>query len=155
MVWRNGWVCDGVLQLQDERLRDWTITRVSFVPGDGFERVVLHVDRFGNGSGEPASVAAEAFPTSRVAREVQGVRQPFAGRTTVALQFQDGLKTDVTLRGYKPAGMRTVKEFSAYPAGRSASRVLISAASDGCFKVRVPAWDGTAQKGQIFIDIKP
>ena len=154
VVWRDGWVCDGQLQLQDERLRDWTITRVSFLPGDGYERVVLHVNRFGSGSGQPASVAVEAFPTARVAREVPGVRQPSSGRTTVALQFQDGLKTDVTLRNYKPTGLRTVKQFSAYPAGRSAARVLVSAAADGCFKVRAPAWSSRTGQGQIHIDIK-
>ncbi len=155
-VWRNGWVCDGELRLEDERLRDWTINRASFLPGDGYERVTLHLSRIGAGSGEPAAVTVEAMPTARVQREIRGVRQPSAGRTTVALQFHDGVKTDLTVRRYEPNGLRSIKQFSAYPAGGSASRVLISAAADGCFKMRVPAWTGAAkaQKGQIHIDIK-
>ena len=53
-VWRHGWVCDGELSLKDERLRDWAITRVSFLPGDGFERVALQLERVGAGSGGAA-----------------------------------------------------------------------------------------------------
>ena len=156
-VWRNGWVCDGELRLEDELLRDWTITRASFLPGNGHERVVLHLDRVGAGSGEVASLTAEAFPRLEVEGEVPGVRQPSLGRTAIALQFSDGVKTDFSLRGYRPSGLVTVREFSAYPAGSSASRVIISTTTDdGCFKVRVPAWTSgaNAQKGQIYIDIK-
>jgi hypothetical protein len=156
VVWRDGWVCDGTLQLDDSRARDWTITGATFQPGNGYERVILRLNRFGSGSGSPASLSAESFATARVQREVTGVRQPSAGRTTLALEFADGVKTDVSLRGYRPSGLRSIKEFSAYPAGRGGSRVLISSAGSGCFRVRTPAWSGaggTAQ-GQIIIDIK-
>ena len=145
-----------MLRLDDARARDWTITRASFVPSNGYERVILHLNRFGSGSGAPASLTAETVPISRVARSVPGVGKPSLGRTTVVLQFQDGVKTDVNLRGYRPGGLRSIKEFSAYPAGSGASRVLISSASDGCFRVRTPDWRRSkgSNQAQIIIDIK-
>lgn len=157
IVWRNGWVCDGELTLQDARLRDWTITRASFLPGNGYERVILQLDRIGSGSGEPASLSAEAFPRTKVAQEVPGVRRPSLGRTAIALQFSFGVKTDLTLRGYRPSGLTTIKELSAYPAGPRGSRVLVSTTTDdGCFRLRAPAWSGSsgAQKAQIVLDVK-
>ena len=156
VVWRDGWVCDGVLRLDDARARDWTITRASFVPSNGYERVILRLNRFGSGTGAPASLTAETVPTARVARSVPGVGRPSLGRTTVVLQFEDGVKTDVNLRGYRPGGLRTIKEFSAYPAGSGASRVLISSTSDGCFRVRTPDWRRAkgSNEAQIIIDIK-
>ena len=145
-----------MLQLDDARARDWTITRASFLPSKGYERVILRLNRFGSGSGAPASLTAETVPTARVARSVPGVGRPALGRTTVVLQFEDGVKSDVNLRGYRPAGLRSIREFSAYPAGSGASRVLISSTSDGCFRVRTPDWRRAkgSNQAQIVIDIK-
>jgi len=156
VVWRDGWVCGGVLRLDDARARDWTITRAAFLPSNGYERVILRLNRFGSGSGAPASLTAETVPTARVARSVPGVGRPSLGRTTVVLQFEDGVKTDVNLRAYRPGGLRSIKEFSAYPAGSGASRVLISSTSDGCFRVRTPDWRRAkgSNQAQIIIDIK-
>jgi hypothetical protein len=157
IVWRNGWVCGGELTLDESRLRAWSITRASFLPGNGYERVVLQLQRIGPGSGQPASLSAEAYPRTKVTRHVPGVRQPSLGRTAIALQFSDGVKTDLNLRGYRPSGLATIKELSAYPAGPRGSRVLISTTTDdGCFRVRTPAWTGSSrtQKGQIVIDVK-
>ncbi len=155
-VWRNGWVCDGELSLKDERLRDWAITRVSFLPGDGFERMALQLERVGDGSGGAAVVSVEAFPTGRLKQEVPNVRQPSSGRTTIALQFRGGVRSDIGLRGYQPSGLSSIKEFNAYPVGQTASRVLVSSSTDGCFRVRVPAFTASpnAQRGQVLIDIK-
>ena len=155
-VWRNGWVCDGELALKDERLRDWAITRVSFLPGDGFERVALQLERAGDGSGGAATVTAEAFPTGRVKQEVPAVRQPSSGRTTIALQFRGGVRSEVGLRGYQPSGLTSIKEFNSYPVGQTASRLLVSSSTSGCFRVRVPAFNASpnAQRGQVLIDIK-
>ena len=155
-VWRNGWVCDGELSLKDERLRDWAITRVSFLPGDGFERVALQLERVGAGSGGAAVMSAEVFPTARVKEAVPNVRQPSSGRTTLALQFRGGVRSQIGLRGYQPSGLSSVKEFNAYPVGQTASRVLVSSSGSGCFRVRVPAFTASpnAQRGQVLIDIK-
>lgn len=155
-VWRSGWVCDGELSLKDERLRDWAITRVSFLPGNGFERVVLQLERVGDGSGGAATMTAEAFPTGRVKQEVSAVRQPSAGRTTIALEFRGGVRSEIGLRRYRPIGLSSIKEFNAYAVGQTASRVLVSSSTNGCFKVRAPAFRASpnAQRGQLLIDIK-
>lgn len=155
-VRRNGWVCEGQLSFKDERLRDWAITRVSFLPGNGFERVALQLVRVGDGSGGAAAMSAQAFPTARVKQEVPSVRQPSAGRSTIALQFRGGVRSEIGLRGYQPKGLSAVKELNTYPVGRTASRVLISSSTDGCFKVRVPAFSASpkARRGQVLIDIK-
>ncbi len=156
VVWRNGWVCDGELELKDARLRDWAIERVSFLPGSGYERIILHLDRTGPGSAGAATLTAEAIPTARVKQEVPAVRQPASGRTTIALQLRGGVSTEVGLRGYKPSGLAAVKELSTYPVGRDASRVLVSAATSGCFRVRAPAFTSSPDsgRGQIILDVK-
>jgi hypothetical protein len=156
VVRRNGWVCQGQLQLEDPRGRDWSFTRAAFREGEGYERVILYLDRLGFGAGDPASLTVEAFPTERVSRLVPGVRPPAAGRSTVVVHLADGFRNNLGLRGYRPSGLRTIKEFSVFPAGRSSARVLISTTADGCFRVRVPAWTGTAKtrKAQVYIDLK-
>ncbi len=139
-VSHNGWVCDGEVQLQDPRGRDWSLGRVSFRVGRGYERVVLHMNRLGPGLGAPSTVTAKAYATSKVRRSVPGVRRPSAGQTTVSLHLSAGIEGNLDVRGYRPSGLQTLKEFSVYPAGRGARQVLVSATAEECFRLRVPAW---------------
>jgi hypothetical protein len=153
----NGWVCDGEVQIEDRRVRDWSLGRVSFRVRPGYERVVLHLERIGTGSGDPASVTAGAVPTSRVRTVAPAVRKPTSGRTTVGLRLADGIKGELGLRGYRPSGMAVIKELSVYRAAGRAANVLISADNDGCFRVRVPAWNdpsGSVRRAEIVVDIK-
>jgi hypothetical protein len=155
---RSGWICDGSVRLEDPRGRVWSLGRVSFADGSGYERVVLHLDRIGPGTGAPASITAEAFANSRLRAAVPGVRRPSSGLATVSLHLADGFKGNLGLRGYRPGGLRNLKEFSVYPAGRDSSRVLVSAANADCFRLRVPAWNdrnANLRKAQILLDIKP
>ena len=153
---RSGWICDGAVQLEDPRGRNWSLGRVSFVEGPGYERVVLHIDRLGPGTGENPTVTAEAFATSRV-RDAIGVRTPSLGQTTVSLHLAGGIEGNLGLRGYRPSGLRSLREFSVYPAARGSSRVLISVPADKCFRLRVPAWTASGpntRQAQILLDIK-
>ncbi len=101
----GGWFCEGAVVIDDSRVRDWSLGRVSFRARPGFERVVLHLERAGNGSGDPASIRAEAIPIARVRSEVPGVVRPSNGKTTIALGLDDGFTGNLGLRGYRPSGL--------------------------------------------------
>jgi hypothetical protein len=154
----DGWVCAGELYIEDSTVRDWSLGRVSFRVRDGFERVVLHLERTSGGSAPPASITAEAVPSTKVRTLVPGVFKPSSGKTTIALQLADGFGGNLALRGYRPNGLETIKEFSVYPAGRDGKTVLISTLSDGCMRVRAIAWNDSSsslRRAEIHVDVKP
>jgi hypothetical protein len=156
-VTQNGWVCDGSVTLEDPRGRRWSLGRAAFRAGPGYERVVLHIDRLGPGSGAPASMTAQALPTSKVRGTIPGVRTPSSGQTTFSLHLAGPIEGNLGVRSYRPNGLRMLKEFSVYPAAGGSSRVLVSAASGECYRVRVPAWTATGpntRTAQIYLDIK-
>ena len=158
MTTAGGWVCEGAVTIDDSRVREWSLGRVSFRVRPGFERVVLHLERAGQGSGAPASLRAAAVPTTRVRGLLPGVSKPATGKTTIGLQLDDGFAGNLALRGYDPSGLATIKEFSVYPSGRDGKDVLISAVQDACFRVRVPAWSdpsSSLRRAEILIDVKP
>ena len=153
----NSWVCDGSVALEDPRGRRWSLGRAAFRAGPGYERVVLHIDRLGPGSGAPASVTAQALSTARVRGTIPGVRTPSSGQTTFSLHLAGPIEGNLGVRSYRPSGLRMLKEFSVYPAAGGSSRVLVSAASGQCFRVRVPAWTATGpntRTAQVYLDIK-
>lgn len=154
----GGWVCDGAITIDDGRAREWSLGRVSFRVRPGFERVVLHLEQAGAGFAQPVSVTAEAVPTTGVRSLLRGVSTPSSGRTTIGLRLSDGFGGNLALRGYRPGGLATIKEFSVYPSGRDGKNVLISAESDGCFRLGVPAWNDASnslRRAEIHIDVKP
>ncbi len=153
----SGWVCDGQIRLEDPRGRRWSLGRAAFRAGPGYERVVLQIKRLGPGKGEPASVTAEAMSSAQVRGSIPGVRRPSVGQTTVSLLLAGGIDGNLGVRGYRPSGLAMLKEFSVYPAGGGASRVLVSTSGGECFRVRVPAWTATGPNtpaAQIYLDIK-
>ncbi len=154
----GGWVCGGEVSLDDSRVRAWSLGRVSFRARPGYERVVLHLERAGQGSGAPPSLKAAVVPTTRVRGLLPGVSKPSSGKTTIGIQLDDGFGGNLGLRSYDPSGLATIKEFSVYPAGRDGKNVLISAVQDACFRVRVPAWNDPSdslRRAEIHIDVKP
>jgi hypothetical protein len=153
---RNGWVCDGSARIEDLGRSGWSVGRVTFRNAVGFERVTLDLERLGADGGAPASVTAEAFATSSLRQHFPRAAQPSGGRTTIGLRFEDGIRGLLGLRGYHPQDMDSLKEFSAYPAGDGSWSVLVTAAADGCFRLRVPAWQAgsTARHAQLHLDIR-
>lgn len=153
----DGWVCDGAVRAEDLSGQRWSVSKVSFLPGSRYERLVLHLKRIGPDSGGPASITAEAFPTSEIREHVPGASRPRAGKTTLSLHLADGVRGTLGLRGYRPKGLVTLKEFSAYPAGGNSSKLLVSVAGDGCFRLRAPIWSGgesSPGSGQVWLDVK-
>ena len=156
-VTQNGWVCDGSVTLEDPRGRRWSLGRAAFRAGPGYERVVLHIDRLGPGNGAAASMTAQALSSGKVRGTIPGVRTPSSGQTTFSLHLAGPIEGNLGVRGYQPNGLRLLKRFSVYPAAAGSSRVLVSAASGRCFRVRVPAWTATGpntRTAQIYLDIK-
>jgi hypothetical protein len=152
---RSGWVCDDSVRLADATGRRWTVDRVSFRAMGGHERIVLHLEQDG-----PASVTATAFGASMASSSVRGSSQARtrpAVRHGIGIELAGGIRSGLELRAYRPQGLRTIRELSIYRSG-SASRVLVSVASDGCFRLRAPAWQQGASVGganaQLIIDVR-
>ena len=156
--YNGGWVCEGEIVLEDSRVRNWSLGRVSFRPRDGFDRVVFHLDRADSGSGDPANITADSIGSWKIKENVPGADRPGLGRRSVTLQLDDGFAGSLALRGYRPAGLATIKEFSVYPAGRDGRVAVISGDTDGCFRVRAPGWNdpsASVRRAEIHVDIKP
>lgn len=153
---RRGWVCDGASRIEDGSDSRWTVSKVSFLAEKGYERIILHLDRAGLDRGDPPTVTAEVMPAAKVARRFPSLRRPGVGRSAVVLDLQDGIKATLGLRGYRPRGLATLKEFSAFGLPDGSSRLFISTASDGCFRLRIPSWTDGARNGtaQIQLDVK-
>jgi len=154
----GSWVCGEEIVIEDGRVRDWSIGRVSFRIRNGFERVVLHLDRAGSGSGDAPSITADSMGSWTVEEDVAGAKRPGLGRRSVTLQLDDGFSGSLGLRGYRPSGLDIIKEFSVYPAGRDGRNVVISADTDGCYRVRAAAWNDSSasvRRAEILVDIKP
>ena len=134
-------------RLQDPAVANWSLGRVSFrgaglrargaPPGPPSVPARRAID--GHGGGVPHFEGPPLVP---------GVRQPSAGQTTVSLLLSAGIGGNLGLRGYRPNGLQTLKEFSVYPAGRGArgcsSRPRPTSAS-GCGSRPGPAPAPTAQ----------
>jgi hypothetical protein len=153
----RGWVCEGPVRVEDSRVRDWSLGRVTFRARPGFERIVLHLERSGQGAGETPSVTASVVPTARLNGLMPGIRRPALGRSTIGVRLADGIGGNLALRGYRPNGLAVVKEFSVYPAGVGGRNVLISTASEGCFRLRVPAWSdpsASVRRAEVLIDVR-
>jgi hypothetical protein len=155
--WRNGWVCDGSLGLEDPTGQRWSVNRVSFLPRDGSERVVLSMERAGPDRGSPASVTAETFDADTLRERFPNVAPPSGGRNAIVLNLADGVRSPLSLRGYRPKGLDTLMEFSVFQSPNGSSKLVVGVAGEGCFRLRVPAWNSdNATQGvrQIQLDVK-
>ena len=154
----GSWVCSEKIVIDDSRVRDWSISRVSFRVRDGYDRVVLQLERAGRGSGDAASITADSMGSWKVKENIAGASRPGLGRRSNTLQHEDGFSGSLSLRGSRPSGLDIVKEVSIHRAGRDGRNVVISADTDGCYRVRVPAWNdpsGSVRRAEIHVDIKP
>ena len=154
----GGWVCNSEVTIEDSRLRDWSISSVSFRPRSGFERVVLELVRDGARSGDPPSITALAMGSWKVEENVTTADRPGMGRRSIVLELDDGFTDSPDLRRYRPSGLEIIKEFSIYRVGRDGRNAVISADTGGCYRVRVPGWDdpsASVRRAEIHVDIRP
>ena len=155
-IWRNGWVCDGSLDVADPTGQRWSVVRVSFVPRSGFERVALTMKPAGPDKGSPASVTAETYDNATLRERFPNVAAPAGGRNAILLNLTDGVWSPLDLRGYRPRGLETLKEFSVFQSPNGSSKLVVGVAGEGCFRLRVPVWnrDGSSGVRQIQLDVK-
>jgi hypothetical protein len=155
-AWRTGWVCDGSAHIGDLTRSGWSIGKVTFRNGSGFDRVTLRLERLGPDGGAPVSLRAEAFPTASTRQHFPRLPQPAAGGTTVGLRFENGVQGLLGLRGYRPQGVDLIKQFSAFPGSAGSTSMLVTVASDGCFRLRAPDWaaGSSARQAEVHLDIR-
>jgi hypothetical protein len=150
----SGWVCDDGVRLADPSGRRWTVERISFRAMGGYERIVLHLDQDGS-----ASSAATALGASIASSSTQGSsrsRARAAVRRGVGIELSGGIRAGLELRGYRPQGLRAIRDVSIQRDG-PASRVFISVSSDGCFRMRAPAWQRGRSAGaaaELIVDVR-
>jgi hypothetical protein len=133
------------------------VGKVTFRDGVGFDRVTLRLERIGPDGGAPASLTAEGFPTSTTRERFPRVQVPDAGGTTIGLRFEDGVRGLLGLRGYRPQGVDLIKLFSAYPGANGSATMLVTVASEGCFRLRAPDWTAgsSARRAEVHVDVRP
>lgn len=155
-AWRTGWVCDGSVRIGDLTRSGWSIGKVTFRNGTAFDRVTLRLQRLGPDGGAPVSLRAEAFPTGTTRQHFPRLPQPAAGGTTVGLRFEDGVQGVLGLRGYRPQGVDLIKQFSAFPGAGGSASMLVTVASEGCFRLRAPDWaaGSSARQAEVHLDIR-
>jgi hypothetical protein len=122
---------------------------------DGFERVILHLDEDG-----PASMTASALGAPMAASSVRGSggsTSRSALRRGIGVELSGGLRSGLELRGFRPRGLRTIRDLSLYRSG-STSRLLIGLSGGGCFRMKALAWQsgaaGAAADEQLIIDVR-
>ena len=73
-----------------------------------------------------------------------------------AVHLEDGFTNAFTLRSYRPRGMQVVREVSVYPATGPSTKVTVTTAGDGCFRLSSPVWQrGSASiTASITIDVR-
>mgnify|MGYP001826622619 FL=1 len=80
------------------------------------------------------------------------------GRRSIVLELDDGFTEAPVLRRYRPSGLDIIKEFSVYRVGRDGRNAVISADTNGCYRVRVPGWNdpsASVRRAEIHVDIRP
>lgn len=149
---RTGWVCDDTARVTDARGGRWSVDRISFHAMGGYERVILHLDREG-ATGSTGTVSGEAFETASIRSHAPAAARPGSGRKTIGIDLGTGIRSGLDLRAFRPKGLQSIRELSIFRGG-PASRVLISVASDGCFRMRAPASQAGATTAQLIVDVQ-
>lgn len=153
----GSWVCDGTLRMAGPS-GGWEVDRVDLLTLDDKERIVIALVRRRAGSARPVALLARTFPSVDVRGFHRGAARPRAGRNTIGLDLGDGIRDDLSLRGFRPSGTRIVREISSYAAAGPSTRILVSVAARGCFNLRVPAWQGpnaaNVRRARIILDVR-
>jgi hypothetical protein len=80
-----------------------------------------------------------------------------AVRRGIGVELSGGIRSGLELRGFRPKGLRTIRDLSLYRDG-SRSRLLIGLASGGCFRMKALPWQagsaGATADRQLIIDVK-
>lgn len=130
----------------------YRLYEVGFQTFRDYERVVLRLRRTGSGSGPPLAEARLLEPEALDATALP------PGVTAAVSMRLEGVSDGARLDGYQPRGMRIVEMVSTSGGGDTTyPNVLLS--SDGCYRLRVPAWESSElgadhERVDVFIDFE-
>jgi hypothetical protein len=144
--------------IPDEWDRTWNITKVNFKNENGYERVVLHLDRTGkNRSAKPTKATVSRMSVNKLREAFPKVTRGAKGKVAIVLDI-DGIDDAPTLFGYKPSGLDYVKQVWIFKS-KGGYTMTLTAPQATCYQVRIPVWSsaatGTEKKAQIYIDLQP
>jgi hypothetical protein len=144
--------------IPDEWDRTWRITRVNFKNENGYERVVLHMERTGkNRTNTPTQTAVSRMSVNKLKDAVPKAPTPGRGKVAIVLDI-DGIDDAPSLYNFQPSGLDYVKQMSIVKTNGSWT-VVISSPLGTCNQVRIPIWSSAAtgkeDKAEIYIDLKP
>ena len=95
------------------------------------------------------------MPTSSSKAAVAGAPKPRLGKNTLVIKL-DGITGAPILRGYRPQGLKLLKEFSLV-SGNGSRSALLSVNGDGCYRITSPLWKKSASgkdgRAEIHIDV--
>lgn len=130
----------------------YRLYEIGFETYRDYERVILRLRRSGTGSGPPLAEArlleAEALDPDTLPADVTAA---------VAMRLE-GVSDGVRLDGYQPRGMRIVEMVST-SAGDDTTYPNVLLSSDGCYQLRVPAWQSNTlgidgDRVDVYIDFE-
>jgi hypothetical protein len=137
--------------------RTWRVTKVSFRPMPGFERVILHLDRIGDARPGRRTVAIAGRVSTAELAELPSDVHPERRRRGLLRIALPGVPAGPELRAFRPLGIGNVGELSLLP-GRNGRTALLTVDHDACYRVRVPEWGPSgavdARRAEVVIDIR-
>ena len=130
----------------------YRLFEVGFETYRDYERVILRLRRTGTGTGPPLA-AARLLEPEALDPEVLPV-----GVTAAVAMRLEGVSDRVRLDGYQPRGMSIVEQVSTSGSGETTYPTMLLS-SDGCYQLRVPAWESTAlgvdrDRVDVYIDFE-
>ena len=136
----------------DRDPNSYRLYEVGFETFRDYERVIFRLRRTGTGSGPPLAAARLLEPEA-----LDPDTLPADVTAAVSMRLE-GVSDRARLDGYEPRGMRIVEMLSTSGSGDTTyPNVLLS--SDGCYQLRVPAWESNAlgvdrDRVDVYIDFE-
>lgn len=130
----------------------YRLYEVGFQTFRDYERVVFRLRRSGTGSGPPLAEARLLEPEALITESLP------AGVTAAVAMRLEGVSDGTRLDGYQPRGMRIVEMVST-SSGDDTTYPNVLLSSDGCYQLRVPAWESNElgidrEQVDVFIDFE-
>jgi hypothetical protein len=150
--------CDATsAPIPDTYGRIWEVERVEVQERNGFERVIIRLNRIGNRQNvRDTQVVVERMPVGQVARRVPNASRPTAGRTAIVVNLE-GVRQSPTVRRFRPSNTEIVRQVSVVRGGADTA-AIISGPRDTCYQVRVPIFSpsatGRESSASVFIDLR-
>ena len=144
--------------ISDEWDRTWNITTVNFENKNGYERVVINLQRSGkNRSTTPTRTAVKRMTAANLDANYRRAPTPTKGKLAIVLDI-DGIDDSPTLFNFEPSNLDYMRQLSIFKSNGGYT-TAITTPSAICYQVRIPVWSnaatGNERTAQIYVDLKP